>query len=48
MLAALVYLNPGTKERELSWIDPILAPCQERTDWETALLDYIENGTWAV
>lgn len=44
MLSAMLYLNPDSKERRTSWINPILAPCAERNEWETALLDFIENG----
>lgn len=44
MLGAMVYLNPDTKERRTAWMNPILAPCQERTDWESALLASIEPG----
>lgn len=44
LLSALVYLNPDTKERRTSWIDPILAHCEERKEWEGALLDVIEMG----
>lgn len=45
LLSALVYLNPDTKERRTSWIDPILAHCEERNEWETTLLECIEKGT---
>ncbi|KAK3307612.1 uncharacterized protein B0T15DRAFT_574365 [Chaetomium strumarium] len=33
-----------TLERRTSWINPILAHCEERREWESALLEYIENG----
>jgi len=45
MLSAMVYLNPDTKERRTDWLNPILAPCQDRSDWESALLNAIEQGT---
>lgn len=44
MLSAMVYLNPDTKTGSLSWMNPILAPCDERTRWEAALLKYIEDS----
>lgn len=44
MLSALVYLNPDSTERRTSWINPILAPCVERQEWEEALLNVLESG----
>ncbi len=44
MLGAIAYLNPDTAERRTSWINPILAPCAERSEWEASLLSYIEKG----
>jgi hypothetical protein len=44
MLGAMVYLNPDTNTSSTSWMNPILAPCDERTRWETALLKYIKDG----
>ncbi|KAM7192072.1 hypothetical protein V8F20_009048 [Naviculisporaceae sp. PSN 640] len=44
LLSALVYLNPDTKEGKTSWINPILAQCEERKEWESALLHVIETG----
>ncbi|KAK4140481.1 uncharacterized protein C8A04DRAFT_31977 [Dichotomopilus funicola] len=48
MLVAMVYLNPDSKTNGLSWINPILAPCDERTRWERALLQYIDDGSFAI
>lgn len=44
MLSAMVYLNPDTKERRTEWMNPILAPCQDRREWESALLSTAERG----
>ncbi len=45
MLGAMVSLNADREGDSLSWMNPILAPGDERTRWETALLDYIETGS---
>jgi len=47
LLGAIVYLNPDTyaKTDSMNWINPILAPCEERTKWEAALLRYIKDGS---
>ena len=45
MLGALIYLNPDSKERSTSWINPILADCADRRAWELALLSLKEEGT---
>lgn len=45
MLSCLVYLNPDKNQVSSSeWINPILAPCRDRTDWETNLQLYMETG----
>src|SRR3569833_2056157 len=44
LLGALAYLNPDKLERRTSWINPILAHGEERREWESALLEYIEKG----
>ncbi|KAK0714514.1 hypothetical protein B0H67DRAFT_488204, partial [Lasiosphaeris hirsuta] len=47
LLGAVVYLNPDThvKADARNWMNPILAPGEERTKWEAALLKYIEDGS---
>lgn len=42
MLSALVALNPDRKN--MKWIDPILAPSDDRKCWEEALLETLETG----
>ena len=44
MLGALIYLNPDSKERLTSWINPILADCADRRAWESAFLSVKEIG----
>jgi len=47
LLGAMVLLNPDTKtslSSTTNWMNPILSPCDERTQWETALLKYIDQG----
>ena len=44
MLGALLYLNPESKERLTSWIDPILADSADRRAWESAFLSVKETG----
>jgi hypothetical protein len=41
MLSAMVMINGKSST---SWIDPILAPSQNRADWETALAQRIRSG----
>jgi hypothetical protein len=48
MLSAMVYLNPDSQESRTSWIDPILAPCADRSEWEDALLDFINHGKCSI
>lgn len=42
MLTTLVALNPDRESTK--WIDPILAPSQDRTDWEAALQKHLLSG----
>ncbi|MCJ1279353.1 hypothetical protein MMC21_007177 [Puttea exsequens] len=44
MLAALIFLNPESKERLTDWINPILADCPDRRAWESALFSFKELG----
>jgi hypothetical protein len=44
MLAAIVCLNPDTRENRTNWIDPILAKSEDRTEWEAATLRNLESG----
>ena len=44
MLSALIYLNPDSKDRLTSWINPILADCADRRAWESACLSVKEIG----
>lgn len=46
MLSALVALNPDRKN--MKWIDPILAPSDDRKRWEEALLETLETGRFIV
>ena len=43
MLSALVYLNPDSKEKCTKWIDPILVDAQDRREWESALLLFMND-----
>jgi hypothetical protein len=45
MLSALIYLNPDSKERRTEWINPILSNAQDRSDWESTMLDFTNNGS---
>lgn len=44
MLTTLVALNPDKEKTK--WIDPILTPSQDRTNWEAALQKCLANGTF--
>jgi hypothetical protein len=44
MFSAIVYLNPGGKEKSTDWTNPILASITDRKDWEAILLTYIDAG----
>ena len=47
MLSALVALNPDTSPlnpRNCRWIDPILAPSADRTNWEQELYYVLQQG----
>ncbi|KAJ2979090.1 hypothetical protein NQ176_g3457 [Zarea fungicola] len=42
MLSALAYINPD--RMMTTWMDPILAKADERTQWENAMFQYMESG----
>jgi len=45
MLSALLYLSPDKYEPSgTRWIDPILAPSEDRSQWEAALKAYMMTG----
>lgn len=45
VLSALLYLSPDRFEASgTKWIDPILAPSEDRSRWEAALKSYIMTG----
>jgi hypothetical protein len=48
MLSAMVYLNPDSREGRTEWINPILAPSEERREWQTALLGFIDTGVFVL
>ena len=47
MLSLLVALNPDKSiDTSTKWIDPILAPSEDRTAWEAALRDCLNKDQW--
>ena len=46
MLSLLVALNPDVGETSTQWINPILAPSKNRTEWEVALKGCLEKEGW--
>jgi hypothetical protein len=46
MLSAMVYLNPDSREGRTEWINPILAPSEDRREWQTALLEFMDTGVF--
>ena len=47
MLSLLVALNPDKLiDTSTKWINPILAPSEERTAWEAALRDCLNKDQW--
>ena len=45
MLSALLYLNPDSKNKCTDWIDPILSNKQERHEWESTALTFINTDS---
>jgi hypothetical protein len=45
ILSALVYLNPNSMERRTEWVNPILPNAQDRSEWESTMLDFTSNGS---
>ena len=48
MLSAIVYLNPDSREGRTEWINPILAPSEDRREWQTALLGFMDTGVFVL
>lgn len=44
MLTALLHLNPDSREKRTSWINPILANSADRRAWEDAVLAIVNQG----